>query len=192
MPEISIDGLEYYRLLDVVTKTYRTIERLQDAYDKFQREYDHALELFNEIEDARKFLLYEQLRDELYEEIEDEKECFLYYILNDEKNKVKIGISSNPIKRARSIQTSSGEEIELLHTISFENRKMAMDAESFLHKRFSEYRKRPSKVARTTEWFDSIIVKKLMNIFDTREKILHAKEKYEKQIVEEFQKVKIL
>lgn len=103
---------------------------------------------------------------------EQEKPCFVYYILNEEKDKVKIGVSNDPIKRAKALQTASGEEIEILHTIEFKNRNEAMTAESFLHNIFGRWRKRPSKVSKSCEWFDVEISKSLMLDFDSRESIL--------------------
>lgn len=99
------------------------------------------------------------------------KPCFVYYILNFEKTKVKIGISNNPVSRAKAIQTASGEEIELLHTIQFDSRQDALNAEKFLHDVFSNARKKPSKVAKSSEWFDSRICKVLLKHFYTKEQI---------------------
>lgn len=101
----------------------------------------------------------------------DGKKVFVYYLLNEDKDKVKIGISANPLKRAKSIQTSSGEDIELINVIEFPNREQAREAESFLHSTFSFRRRRPSKVARSCEWFDSCIVETLKERFWTYEQL---------------------
>ena len=104
-------------------------------------------------------------------EIEN-KPCFVYYILNEARNKVKIGISNNPVLRAKNIQTSSGEEIEILNTIEFDKREDAIVAEDFLHKKFDGYRMKPTKVSTSSEWFDIKIVDDLLSNFNTKEKIM--------------------
>lgn len=104
----------------------------------------------------------------------EKKPCFVYYILNEARNKVKIGVSNDPVLRAKNIQTSSGEEIEILNTIEFDNREDAFAAEDFLHKKFDGYRMKPTKVSTSSEWFDSKIVDVLLSNFNTKEKIMDS------------------
>lgn len=104
----------------------------------------------------------------------EKKPCFVYYILNEARNKVKIGISNDPVLRAKNIQTSSGEEIEILNTIEFDNREDAFAVEDFLHKKFDGYRMKPTKVSNSSEWFDIKIVDALLSNFNTKEKIMDS------------------
>lgn len=100
--------------------------------------------------------------------------CYVYYILNEEKDKIKIGVSKNVLQRCKSLQTSSGEELKLLHFIEFPSRHKAIEAETKLHNIFYFYRKNPNKdtrITNTTEWFDAKIVDFLMTNFDTKDKI---------------------
>ena len=168
--KMLFEFLEYTRRMidskrcidDLIKKIIDEQRRFDDNYSKFEDEY--------------RLLVYELLDKEPEEETEEETEipCFVYYILNEEKDKVKIGVSNNPIQRAKNLQTASGEEISIYHTIEFNNREEAMEAETFLHKEFSPWRKRPSKVSRSCEWFDIVILCDLMTYFKTAEKIRFA------------------
>lgn len=106
----------------------------------------------------------ETYNDDPHEPLEKEENeaCYLYYILNEEKDKVKIGISNNPMSRAKSLQTASGEDLEILKTIKFGNREDAFAAEQFLHNEFSQFRKKPTKISKQCEWFASCIVENLL------------------------------
>lgn len=46
---------------------------------------------------------------------------FIYLIQNLETSKYKIGISKNPNKRIKQLQTGSGEELKLIHTFETSN-----------------------------------------------------------------------
>ena len=103
---------------------------------------------------------------------EEKRHCYVYYIMNEARNKIKIGMSNDPISRAKNIQTSSGEEIEILNIIEFDNREEAFAAEEFLHLKFNEYRMKPTKVSTSSEWFDSEICDILLTNFKTKEQII--------------------
>ena len=139
---------------------------------KIKREYWYILNALMDEEDQARH------------ESKDDSSCYVYYILNDEKDKVKIGISNDPTKRAKNIQTSSGEEIEILHAIKFRSREEAQEAEHTLHKEFAEHRKYPSKVAKSCEWFDACIVDTLMNDYSSRDDILKLEDRKRKELIE--------
>ena len=103
---------------------------------------------------------------------EEKKHCYVYYIINEARNKIKIGISNDPISRAKNIQTSSGEEIEILNIIEFDSRNEALETEEFLHKRFENFRMRPTKVSTSSEWFDIKIKDALLTCYKTKEQIM--------------------
>lgn len=164
---------------------------LKGKAQKFADEVEDFFEHWNN-PNRREFMEeYEYLIDELFDDSNEPREpttpCYVYYILNEEKDKVKIGISDNPMARAKQLQTACGEEIDLHHTIKFSTRSEAESAESFLHREFSYYRKRPSKVAKTTEWFDARILGRLMADYDTADKIqakMKCQETYERKEME--------
>lgn len=146
------------RQLESLKKVRETMDEYIWELEKYSGESGFIVDFFYELQER------EQL------EITDKK-CFVYYILNEERNKVKIGISGNPLARAKAIQTSSGEEISILKTIEYDSSDEARKAEGFLHREFSEYRKRPSKVAKSCEWFDAAIVDDLLKYYSTKENI---------------------
>lgn len=59
----------------------------------------------------------------------------------------KIGITQTPDSRVKQIQTGSHLEVELLETIWFDSRELALWAEKLLHEKLSTHRVRG-------EWFD--------------------------------------
>lgn len=108
---------------------------------------------------------------------EPEEECYVYYIANEQDSLLKIGISGNVEQRIKSLQTSCGDELKVLHTIKFNNRKEALEAERFLHSFFERYRKKPSKINRSSEWFDFEIIYVLMDHFKTMKDIKNEQKK---------------
>lgn len=166
---IQYFGDSLFKLKNELSDLANLIECMDIGYGELFREY-----FYKEYQYIL-FALFDEDEDE--EQIFVEKPCYVYYILNFEKDKVKIGISNDPIGRAKNIQTSSGEEIEILNTIKFACREDALEAEKFLHDVFREARKKPTKVAKSSEWFDSRICKVLMEHFSTREQIEQLKHK---------------
>lgn len=167
---------EEYRFIEGASRVVQSIREIEYAFkvmnDKYRENLDKFYEFVNEFDYYLCALLDKEMPDE-----DESKPCYVYYILNQEKDKVKIGVSSNPIGRAKDLQTASGEDIEIYHTIEFKNRNEAYEAESFLHKRFSEYRKKPTKVSKSCEWFDSEILLILMPFFHSAEQIQCAMER---------------
>jgi predicted GIY-YIG superfamily endonuclease len=68
------------------------------------------------------------------------QKAFVYIIQFDNKN-LKIGFSSNPIKRLRSLETQSGNLITKRLLLKFNSKKEALAQEKKLHQQFSEFRK---------------------------------------------------
>lgn len=80
------------------------------------------------------------------------------YIISTAKHEdgpVKIGISDNPDKRLKQIQTGYPEKIEIKHLEEFKTRKKTFELERLLHKDFSIYRSHG-------EWFN-MTVKEAIN-----------------------------
>ena len=104
---------------------------------------------------------------------------------------VKIGISNNPEGRAKAMQTSTGNELSIEKTIKFKNRTEALEAEAFLHRDFSSWRRKPSKINKSSEWFDAAILPRLLE-YDTAETIKAAMKFTKQKLAEAMEKVKIL
>ena len=174
----------FYAYVRQASNLMRWLKSAEEEYSNLERQIEQMRVVFHGITDEFQYLIYELL-DETYDEPEEETEkpCFVYYILNQEKDKVKIGISNNPLQRAKELQTASGEEIEIFHTIEFRNRDEALEAESFLHRNYSAYRRKPSKVSKSCEWFlASPILNDMMRKFGTREKVLSGIQAERKEI----------
>lgn len=171
-PDVELDS-NIRKFSAVMKRAYNIIYRSLAVLDEV-RDCRSELEQFQKDFEAE----YEHISLSLIDipSLNNQNSCFLYYILNEEKDKVKIGISGNPMSRAREIQTSSGEEIELLHTIEFDDRESALYAESHLHRCFSKWRKKPTKVARSCEWFDSCIIPYLREKYWTASQIIEDEE----------------
>lgn len=105
------------------------------------------------------------------------KPCYVYYLLNAEKDKVKIGVSNDPLQRAKILQTACGEELEILSAIKFKSKNDALMAESFLHRKYGKARCKVSKTTRSVEWFHSDIVADLLSNYGTKEGIEKGMEK---------------
>ncbi len=76
----------------------------------------------------------------------DEGPGFVYVM--ERAGHLKIGLSTDPEKRLRQIQTASPEPIALIATRQFANRLTAAAAERLLHKRFARKR-------HVGEWFNA-------------------------------------
>ena len=170
----KLDYMELATMLGGMRMQYENIDFVFDSINTIRHQLEEIEGHYTSGMKERAELWYSlvELLDDVDEFAEeDERPCSVYYILNEEKDKVKIGISYNPLGRAKNIQTSSGEEIELLHVIEFPTRSRALNAEAFLHKEFMFYRKKPSKVAKSCEWFDACIVDDLKKLYWTQENI---------------------
>ena len=168
---------ETEKLLIHISQIETDIKRLYDEiintnrFDEFRKKYtDFVFDLLEKEPDV----------------INEEEPCFVYYILNREKDRVKIGISSNPLQRAKSLQTASGHDISIAHVIEFKNREEALQAEKFLHDEFYTDRVRVSSVSKSCEWFlAGILDKYLLKYYSTADDIQKAiAEKKEKMAVE--------
>lgn len=62
---------------------------------------------------------------------------YVYLIQNLETSKYKIGISKNPKKRIKQLQTGSGEEIKLIHEFKSE---FPRKVETAMHNRYGHLR----------------------------------------------------
>jgi hypothetical protein len=69
---------------------------------------------------------------------------YIYLIQSQEEGYYKIGISKNPQKRIKQLQTGNSSPLKLIETYKTE---YAEKIEGTLHRRYSHYHK-------TGEWFD--------------------------------------
>lgn len=76
---------------------------------------------------------------------------FVYLIQNLETSNYKIGVSKNPNKRLKQLQTASGEELKLVATFETTN---ARKVESALHNQYSPYKTQG-------EWFNISLVEEV-------------------------------
>ncbi len=71
---------------------------------------------------------------------EPREEVYVYIIENTYSHDTKIGISNNPEKRIKQLQTGSSRLLKIQYTILFNTRNEAIKAENSLHKKYSKYR----------------------------------------------------
>lgn len=79
---------------------------------------------------------------------------YVYLIQNLETSRYKIGVSKNPSKRLKQLQTGSGEELKLVHTFETNN---ARKIESALHRIYMQHKT-------MGEWFDLSLSEELIFI----------------------------
>ena len=79
---------------------------------------------------------------------------YIYLIQNLETSKYKIGISKNPKKRVKQLQTGSGEEIKLIHEFKSE---FSRKVETAMHNRYGHLRAHG-------EWFNLSLSEELVFI----------------------------
>ena len=96
--------------------------------------------------------------------------CELYFISDKQHDVVKIGISKDPEKRAKHLQTACGFPLEITNRTLFQTEREARDAEAFLHNKYSWARIQPD-VTESCEWFNGEIISDLMEKYSTAEKI---------------------
>lgn len=75
----------------------------------------------------------------------------IYLIKSLDESCYKIGVSKNPTKRIRQLQTGNSYELELIYEYKTEN---AYKIESILHRRYSHLNK-------NKEWFDLSILEEV-------------------------------
>ncbi len=92
-----------------------------------------------------------------------EEEVYVYIIENIYLHDTKIGISNNPEKRIKQLQTGSSRQLVIRHTIKFNTRNEATRVENALHKKYSKYRL-------TGEWFE-IDYKKVLKYIEEKLKL---------------------
>lgn len=167
----------------------KLIDRYIDITRERRRYEDRLLEstqieddLANEIKEKKLFLF-----DALLEEPE-EAPCYLYYFYDKERNLVKIGISHNPSKRLKSLEGATGETLEEIGCIRFDSRAEALECESYLHKEYEAYRKRP--LHSSSEWFHGVIREHLRGVYGTKEDIKNGMAYKNKIMLEELNKIK--
>jgi predicted GIY-YIG superfamily endonuclease len=73
-------------------------------------------------------------------------QCYIY-VIGIENGHQKIGISANPNKRLKTLQTSNANKLILNYTIQVESREKALIIESLIHKQLKYNRL-------SGEWFD--------------------------------------
>lgn len=72
------------------------------------------------------------------------------YIISNSKGLIKVGISKNPTRRVKQLQTGNGEVLKLLFTEEFKcPRKKLLQIEDKIHKYLSNMCKK-----KTGEWFE--------------------------------------
>lgn len=96
---------------------------------------------------------------------------FIYYITDNARDSVKIGFSKNPKERFHHLQISNCDQLELIRIIEFPNRRIAREAESFLHKKFK------NEISQSmNEWFHSSIIGELKENYWTADQIMEVLE----------------
>lgn len=155
------------QLAQILTPT--ALETIEEAYQI--EPLTEAREFFSELNCA----YIEQKKTEItvkeFAEYMD-KPCYLYYMMNIYRDKVKIGISSDPVRRAKDLESANGgENVEILRTFKFENRREAQDAESALHHELDCYRMKGLNHRIATEWFTVDVVDVLKENYWDEERI---------------------
>ena len=156
--------------LRAIANAYKSIEATVDKIREFENELCDLNTKVDELTEELELLGCE-LIDEVFPEEDAEEPCYVYYISNRYRDRIKIGISKDPIQRAKYMQTSIGDELIIENVIKFKNRREAQEVEKALHSHFYAYRFFPSKVSKSTEWFDICILKDLKRYFWTHDDV---------------------
>jgi len=77
---------------------------------------------------------------EEYSKIKTNSQKAFVYIVQFDNGNLKIGFSSNPTKRLRTLETQSGNLIAKRLLLKFNSKKEALNQEKKLHQQFSEFR----------------------------------------------------
>lgn len=159
---------------EVCTYMKWLIRRFENQKKEAERFYDEAQKNLDDFMWIITELALSDSEKEQEEAIIEKRPCSVYYIANAEMSLVKIGISVNVDNRIKSMQTSTGYYLELINEIVFDSVEEARKVESWLHREFGMWRRKPHKIAKNSEWFDYCITDRLMSQYDTKEKIIKA------------------
>ena len=176
-------------------EVYTYMEHLKLRFENQKREaerfYDEAQKNLDDFMWIITELALSNSEEEQEEAIIEKRPCSVYYIANAEMSLVKIGISVNVDNRIKSMQTSTGYYLELINEIIFDSVEEARKVESWLHREFGTWRRKPHKITKSSEWFDYCITDWLMSRYDTKEKIIKAMNDEEKAMQEAMDNVRI-
>ena len=76
------------------------------------------------------------------------------YFIQQGRGSVKIGVSDDPEKRLRTMQTGNQKPLRLLGSVPFQSRSDAFEVEKYLHEKYSHYRSKG-------EWFRRAVLKEI-------------------------------
>ena len=110
-------------IIKIIGNAYRSIRNMDYAVRNFYKQMAEFKAKMDAIVDEGDVYLSHFVDDEdwLNPLIGENEFGYVYYLTNADKDMVKIGVSKDPIQRAKAIQTSSGQDIEVIHTIYFDN-----------------------------------------------------------------------
>ncbi len=81
-----------------------------------------------------------KLKSRLKSHEDKSEEVYVYIIENTYLHDTKIGISNNPEKRIKQLQTGNSRQLVIKYTIKFNTRNEANKLEYALHKKYSKHR----------------------------------------------------
>jgi predicted GIY-YIG superfamily endonuclease len=79
---------------------------------------------------------------EEFSKIEKVSKKYFVYVVDFENSNLKIGFTSSPEKRLRTLETQSGNKIINRKIVEFSSKQEALAYEKFLHSKFSDFRTR--------------------------------------------------
>jgi predicted GIY-YIG superfamily endonuclease len=79
---------------------------------------------------------------EEFSKIEKKPKHYFVYIVDFENANLKIGFTSSPQKRLRTLETQSGNKIINKEIVEFSSKQEALTYEKFLHNKFADFRTR--------------------------------------------------
>jgi hypothetical protein len=79
---------------------------------------------------------------EEFSKIEKKPKNYFVYVIDFENASLKIGFTSSPQKRLRTLETQSGNKILDKEIIEFSSKQEALTYEKFLHNKFADFRTR--------------------------------------------------
>ena len=82
------------------------------------------------------------------------------YVMQDADSRIKVGISVDPEKRLKTIQTGQGRKVSLIREYPYPDERSAFAVESSLHRRLSRFRM-------MGEWFSPEALSRLDSIMET-------------------------
>ena len=75
------------------------------------------------------------------------------YLIQHGYGGIKIGVSKDPKKRCKQLQTGNQKKLRVIATFSFKSKSEALIVEELLHRKFAQYRM-------NGEWFRKSILRK--------------------------------